>query len=183
MIPVTKVQNANRMMISIESSYEGLNVSFADGLVSSVPWDSIREMRGPADVYSIELDSPYEALIRTRQGEVAEIPWDFARHFGDREYRDHVDEIASRGRLKFARRLRNLRRESDLSQQKLAELSGVGRVTIARIEAASQSPRLETIQRLAAAMGYPVQALMMDNWKELSAGSEAQGSPDYEDPQ
>ena len=169
------------MMISIEPSHEGLNVSFADGLVSSMPWDSIREVHGPADVYSIELDSPYEALIRTRQGEVAEIPWDFARHFGDQEYRDHIDEIASRGRLKFARRLRNLRRESDLSQQKLAELSGVGRVTIARIEAASQSPRLETIQRLAAAMVYPVQALMMDNWKELSAESERQGSPDWED--
>jgi DNA-binding XRE family transcriptional regulator len=183
MIPVTKVQNANRMMISIESSYEGLNVSFADGLVSSVPWDSIREMRGPADVYSIELDSPYEALIRTRQGEVAEIPWDFARHFGDQGYRDHIDEIALQGQRKFARRLRRLRRESDLSQLKLADLSGVGRVTIARIEAASQSPRLETIQRLAAAMGYPVQALMMDNWKEFSAESDTQSSPDYEDPQ
>ena len=183
MVQVAKVQNANRMMISIESSREGLNVSFADGLVSSVPWDSIREVDDQGDVYSIELDSPYEALIRTRQGEVAEIPWDFARHFGDQEYRDHVDEIALRGQRAFARRLRNLRRESDLSQQKLAELSGVGRVTIARIEAASQSPKLETIQRLAAAMVYPVQALMMDNWKELSAGSEAQGSPDYEDPQ
>jgi DNA-binding XRE family transcriptional regulator len=181
MMQVTKVQNANRMMISIEPSREGLNVSFADGLVSSVPWDSIREVHGPADVYSIELDSPYEALIRTRQGEVAEIPWDFARHFCDQEYRDHVDEIASRGRRKFAHRLRNLRRESDLSQQKLAELSGVGRVTIARIEAASQSPRLETIQRLAAAMGYPIQALMMDDWKEFRAVSETQSSLVYDD--
>ena len=178
---VTKVQNANRMMISIEPSREGLNVSFADGLVSSVPWDSIREVHNQADVHSIELDSPYQALIRTRQGEVAEIPWDFARHFGDQEYREHIDEIALRGQRTFAHRLRNLRRESDLSQQKLAELSGVGRVTIARIEAASQSPRLETIQRLAAAMGYPIQALMMDDWKDFSAESEAQGSPDWED--
>ena len=173
---VTKVQNANRMMISIEPSREGLNVSFADGLVSSVPWDSIKEVHNQADVCSIELDSPYEALIRTRQGEVTEISWDFARHFGDQEHRDHVAETASRGRLKLARRLRNLRRESNLSRQKLAELSGVGRATIARIEAASQSPRLETIQRLAAAMGYPIQALMMDDWKEFSAESDTQSS-------
>ena len=171
MIQVTKVQNANQMMISIESSREGLNVSFADGLVSSVPWDSIREVHSQSDVDSIELDSPYEALIRTKRGEVAEIPWDFARHFGDQEYRDHVDEIAVQGQRNFARRLRKLRRESDLSQQNLADLSGVGRVTIARIEASAQSPRLETIQRLAAAMGYPVQALMMDDWEELRAGS------------
>ncbi len=164
MVQATKVQNANRMMISIEPSREGLNVSFADGLVSSVPWDSIKEVDGLADVDSIELDSPDEALVRTRRGEVAEIPWDFARHFGDQEYRDRVEEIAARGQRKFARRLRNLRRESDISQQKLADLSGVGRVTIARIEAAAQSPRLETVQRLAAAMGYPIQALMMDEW-------------------
>ena len=52
---------------------------------------------------------------------------------------------------------------------KLAELSGVGRVTIARIEAATQSPKLETVQRLAVAMGYPIQALLVDDWKELSS--------------
>ena len=154
-------------MVSIESSHEGLNVSFADGLVSSVPWGSIKEVHGQADVDSIEFDSPYEAAIRTRNGEVAEIPWDFARHFGDNEYRDHIEEITSQGQRKFARRLRRLRRESDLSQQKLADLSGVGRVTIARLEAAAQSPRLETIQRLAVAMEYPIQALMMDDWAEF----------------
>ena len=168
---VAKVQNANRMMISIESSHEGLTVSFADGLVSFVPWASIREVHGLSDMDSIEFDSPYEALIRTKHGEVAEIPWDFARHFGDQEYREHVDETALDGQRKFARRLRGLRRDSDLSQQKLAELSGVSRVTIARIESATQSPRLETIQRLAAAMGYSIQALMMDDWRGFSTES------------
>ena len=171
MVQISRLQNANQMMISVESSREGLNISFADGLVSAVPWARIREVHGLSDVDSIEFDSPYEILIRTRRGKVAEIPWDFARHFGDHEYREHVDEIALEGQRKFARRLRGLRRDSDLSQQKLAELSGVGRVTIARIESATQSPRLETVQRLAAAMGYPVQALMMDDWEELSAES------------
>lgn len=57
---------------------------------------------------------------------------------------------------------------SGLSQRELAEVSGVGRVPIARIEAASQSPRLETVQRLASAMGYPIQVLMMDDWEEVS---------------
>ena len=99
---------------------------------------------------------------------MAEIPWDFARNAGDHGYREHVDGIALEGRRRFAERLRDLRRKSDLSQQKLAELSGVGRVTITRIEAASQSPRLETAQRLANSMGYPIQALLMDDWKELS---------------
>lgn len=160
-------------MISIEVSTDGLNVSFADGLVSSVPWDNIRGVDRQSDVDSIELGSPYEARVRTVGGEVAEIPWDFARYFGDAEYRESVEDEAARGRSKFAERLRGLRRDARMSQQRLAELSGVGRVTIARIESASQSPRLETIHRLAAAMGRPVQALMMDDWAEYSSEGEA----------
>ena len=168
MVQVTRVSNANQMMISIESSYEGLNVSFADGLVSIVSWDSIEEVHGLSDVDSIEFENPYEVLIRTKRGEVAEIPWDFARHAGDHDYRGRVDRTAREGQRKFGERLSELRLGLGLSQHRLAELSGVGRVTIARIEAASQSPRLETVRRLAAAMGYPIQALMMDDWKEVS---------------
>ena len=166
MLQVARVQNADRMMIRAESSHDGLSVSFADGLVSFVPWHSIREIHSQSDVDSIEFNTPNEVVVRNRDGRVAEIPWDFARHFGDAEYRDRMAQETLRGQRKFAERLRRLRRESDLSQQKLADLSGVGRVTIARIEAASQSPKLDTIQKLASAMGYPVQALMMDDWAE-----------------
>ena len=166
MVQVARVQNANQMMISIESSHGGLNISFADGFVSAVPWDSVRGVHGLSDVDSIEFDNLYEVLIKTKHGEVAEIPWDFARNAGTHEYRRHVDSIALEGQRKFGERLSELRHRSGLSQRELAELSGVGRVTIARIEAASQSPRLETAQRLAAAMDYPIQALMMDDWEE-----------------
>ena len=168
MIRSATVRNADQMMISIEASSQGLSVSFADGLVSSVPWDNIRGVGGQSDVDSIELGSPYEARVRTRGGEVAEIPWDFARYFGDGGNRASVEDEALRGQRKFARRLRGLRREAGLSQQRLADISGVGRVTIARLETAAQSPRPETMQRLATAMGYPVQALMMDDWAEYS---------------
>lgn len=164
MSQVARVQNADRMMIRAESSVAGLSVSFADGLVSFVLWDSIREIQSQSDVDSIEFDTPHEVIVRNRDGRVAEIPWDFARHFDDAEYRDRMAAEAQRGQRKFAQRLRRLRRDADLSQQKLADLSGVGRVTIARIEAATQSPKLDTIQKLASAMGYPIQALMMDDW-------------------
>ena len=168
MLQVAKVQNADRMMIRAESSRDGLSVSFADGLVSFIPWHSIREIHSQSDVDSIEFNTPNEVVVRNRDGRVAEIPWDFARHFGDAGYRDRMAQETLRGQRKFAERLRRLRREADLSQQKLADLSGVSRVTIARIEAASQSPKLDTIQKLASAMGYPVQALMMDDWADYT---------------
>ncbi len=49
----------------------------------------------------------------------------------------------------------------------LVGMSGEGRVTIARIEGAAQYPKLDTIQKLAAGIGYPVQALLMDDWADF----------------
>lgn len=49
-----------------------------------------------------------------------------------------------------------------------SNLSGGVRVTIARIEVVAQSPKLDTIQKLASTMGYPVQALMMDGWADYT---------------
>jgi transcriptional regulator with XRE-family HTH domain len=57
----------------------------------------------------------------------------------------------------------NLRRErhrAGLSQASLAEISGVGRDTIARLEAAKREPRLVTLVALTFALDVPIQALL-----------------------
>lgn len=160
-------------MTNVEASTGGLNVSFADGLVSCVPWDDIAEVQRQSDVDSIELGSPFEAIVRTRDGRVAEIPWDFARHFGNPEYRARTAEVALRGQRKFAGRLRNLRCRSHLSQQELADRSGVDRAVIERIEVAVQPPTLGTIRKLAAALECTIQTLTTDDRPESeSAGEE-----------
>ena len=74
-----------------------------------------------------------------------------------------MDEAASRGQRKFAARLRDRRRAAGVSQRELAERGGVGEATVARLETAALSPRLDTIRRLAAALGCPVHALLMDD--------------------
>ena len=150
-------------MIGVEASRDGLSATFADGLVSFAPWESVAGVADLSEVASVKMDTPYEAVIRTRSGDDVGIPWDFARHFGDAKHRARMADETLRGRRKFAERLRRLRREADLSQQALADLSGVGRVTIARLESAAQSPKLDTIQKLASGMGYPVQALLLDD--------------------
>ena len=162
----TESGTRERMMTNVESSSRGLNVSFADGLVSLVPWDNIREVHTRSDVLSIEISTPYEVIIRTRDGRVAEIPWDFARYFGDPEYREGNAELASRGRDIFARRLHRLRCKSNLSQRDLAERSGLDKGAIERIEDAVEDPTLEVIRKLAVAMGRPVQELMVDDGSE-----------------
>ena len=91
-------------MIGVEASHDGLRVSFADGLVSVAPWESVVGVGGQSEVVSIEVDTPYEAVIRTRGGDEVEIPWDFARHFGDADYRDRMAEETLRGQRKFGER-------------------------------------------------------------------------------
>jgi transcriptional regulator with XRE-family HTH domain len=56
-------------------------------------------------------------------------------------------------RTVFAERLYDLRSASELSQAYLAELAGVDRKTINRIENGHFSPALDTIVRLSVALG------------------------------
>ena len=57
-------------------------------------------------------------------------------------------------------RLRNLRRLRALSQEELAEESGVGRATISRIERGETGAHGRTLRRLAKALGVGVEELV-----------------------
>ena len=115
----------------------GLSVAFVDGVSAFVSWERVREVGGLSEVAGASLDSPYEARVAAKRGETGEIPRDFARAFGDGDFRNRMDEAASRGRRKFAMRLRDRRRAAGV----LAERGGVGKATVARLETAAQSPR------------------------------------------
>ena len=57
-------------------------------------------------------------------------------------------------------RLAEIRKSRGLSQYALAELSGVSRGTIARIESGAYNPTLQTLEQLAAALGVTVGELV-----------------------
>jgi transcriptional regulator with XRE-family HTH domain len=60
-------------------------------------------------------------------------------------------------------KLREMRARAVLSQRELARLSGVGQVTIARIETGIQKPRPSTLRKLARALRVkPVDLLEED---------------------
>ena len=60
----------------------------------------------------------------------------------------------------LAERLYELRTEADLSQARLAEIAGVDRKTINRIENGHFSPALDTIVRLSVALGITPSSLL-----------------------
>ena len=57
-------------------------------------------------------------------------------------------------------RLAEVRKDHDLTQQRLSDLSGVSRVSIARIETGKMSPTLGVLEKLAGAMGVTVGELV-----------------------
>jgi DNA-binding XRE family transcriptional regulator len=59
--------------------------------------------------------------------------------------------------FKLARQIISLRKASGLSQREFATLLGMKQPQLARIESGKQSPKLETIVKLAAGAGYKVE--------------------------
>ncbi len=60
----------------------------------------------------------------------------------------------------FGERLRELRRERGISQNKLVRRMDIDHVAIWRIEKGLREPRLKMILRLAKALGVPPEALL-----------------------
>lgn len=63
-------------------------------------------------------------------------------------------------------RLRRVRRSQDVTQTQLAQRSGVAVSTIVRIEKGRESPRIETIFKLAQALGVDPKALAFGDDQE-----------------
>lgn len=57
---------------------------------------------------------------------------------------------------KIISKLTRVRKVKGLSQDQLSKLSGVSRVTIARIESGASSPTIRTLEKIADALKVPV---------------------------
>jgi|TARA_B100000809_G_scaffold230911_1_gene245658 DNA-binding XRE family transcriptional regulator len=154
------VKNAERMMTSAESLREGIEITFADGCRGLVPFEQISEVDGGGDLVSIELPNPYEAILHTESGKTVELPWDFVRHYCDSSYQKRIEGVGVVGRQAIGDKIRQLRESSGLTQQTLATLADIGRVTLVRIENGGQSPRYETLASLARALARPLSDLV-----------------------
>ena len=72
--------------------------------------------------------------------------------------------IISTTAKKFATRVRFERIKRKYSQEKLAELAGIGRSTLTQIEAQTSSPTLDVVDKIATALGYePYELLIFKN--------------------
>lgn len=65
--------------------------------------------------------------------------------------------------IRFGKRLREVREEAGLSQEKLAELSTLHRTYVSSVERGKRNISIENIERLAIALGVSMRELMPDD--------------------
>lgn len=82
----------------------------------------------------------------------------------------HVKDVLARGRAdipidgaRLGARLRELRLEAGLTQAELARRTGIHRPNIARVEAGRHTPSLETLARIATAIGVPTTRVLSED--------------------
>jgi DNA-binding XRE family transcriptional regulator len=154
------VKHAERMMTQAVATNEGVEITFADGCKSLIPFTDISEIDNPAKLTGIELPNPYQINIHGSKGEMVELPWDFVRHYCDSSYRTRIEAVASEGMKSLGKRIRAIRKSVGMTQSELATAAGIGRITEVRIENGEQSPRYETLSAIAHALKRPVGELL-----------------------
>lgn len=157
----TLVKNADRMMCSAALLDEGIELTFADGCAGLIPFGALPDVIAAGGARQLELPNPYNMVVFMADGESAEIPWDFARHYCDPSYRPRIEAVAQQGRESLGRRVRKLRDAAGLTQEGLAGRASIGRVTLARIESGQQSPRFKTLTAIAGALNLSVDDLLI----------------------
>lgn len=157
----TLVANADRMMSSASVLDEGIELTFVDGCSGLIPFTDLPEVLAGGGLKDLELPTPYEVILITAGGDRSEIPWDFARHYCDPTYRPRIEAQARQARESLGGRIREYRESAGFTQAELSSRAGIGRVTLARIEAGEHSPRTETLTAIARALGAGVEDLIL----------------------
>ena len=104
-----------------------------------------------SDISSITIDpSATKATLRLKSGAVCQLS--AASMYGAPGMTDGREDIAIDGE-KLGARLRELRLAAGLTQAELARRTGIHRPNIARVEAGRHTPSLETLARIANAIG------------------------------
>ncbi|RKQ28666.1 helix-turn-helix domain-containing protein [Oceanobacillus halophilus] len=78
---------------------------------------------------------------------------DFIKRYSELRGNDYVKSLQVEGRI--AAQIKTQRKSLNLSQQELADASGLPKSTVGRIEAGITSPKVDTLLKISKALGIP----------------------------
>ena len=149
-----------------DTERQELLVFFRDGHVYRLARQLVPDDDG-TDVLNVRVKRDGSAfLVRLASGKSLEVPWDFVLYeleptypfFKGRIPESLEEDVARR----IGRRVRELREAKDLTTYELAQRSGIHRPNISRIESGRHMPNLDTLMRLAQALGTSVADLVAE---------------------
>ena len=149
-----------------DTERQELLVFFQDGHVYRLARQLVPDDDG-TDVLNVRVKRDGSAfLVRLASGKSLEVPWDFVLYeleptypfFKGRIPESLEEDVARR----IGRRVRELREAKDLTTYELAQRSGIHRPNISRIESGRHMPNLDTLMRLAQALGTSVADLVAE---------------------
>ncbi len=153
--------NAYRMMAFAEAESKGVFVRFADGKRGLIPYRDIGGIKGQQQLLSVHLSNRFLLLLKLKDNQTIEIPWDFARHYCDGEFKNREMILRTEGRQILGRRVNMARTMAGLTQSQLALRAGIGRVTLSSIENGRRSPRYDTLMSIAQGLKLPLESLLV----------------------
>ena len=110
--------------------------------------------------YTIEKDA-YYFTVQLKSGKEYLVLWDFILHICEEKYEFHRSKaIESISSVEIGKRVKEARNKKGFRQLDLAKKTGILRANIARIESGRHKPSLETLERIAGALGIPVANLL-----------------------
>lgn len=102
--------------------------------------------------------------VRQASGNTFDVPWDAVLYHCEPEYayfRGREAGKANKDRAqRIGQRVRALRRSKGMTLARLAELAGMRRPNVSRLELGQHTPSLETLERIASALEVPVVGLV-----------------------
>lgn len=121
--------------------------------------------------------------IHQESTNVLDVPWDAVLFHCESDYEYYKDRQPpdDRGPRAVGNRVRKLRESKGLTVTTLAELTGMKRPNLSRLEAGRHLPSLETLERIARALQVPVAELVVDQSNPASS-REHSPSPSEEHP-
>ncbi len=143
-------------------------VTFLNGRAYQLPRTAFAadlefDQTSPVAAVRVGEDFDYYFTIHFVSGATFEVPWDRVLYECEPDYayfKQNREKQDTSDLLSEAQQIRRLRKQAGLTQAALAKKAGMARPNLTRLEAGRCRPALETLERLAAALGQPVSRLV-----------------------
>ena len=153
-------RNATRWIVEVAFEPGYMRVTFANGDRFRMPLDRLGD---PARLRLLRTSIAPDGMsiaVPTKAGDPVEVPWDFVRAACDPAFAGEARKEEAATARAVGARVARLRHQVGITQGALSTRAGVARATVNRIERGRLVPEVETLRRLADALGVSLPSLL-----------------------